>query len=471
MARWRRSTLLVLLAALLLLAPAPTAVGVGGVATPSRAQAWVARISLPGQDVVELASTVAEGGAAPFATSLPAAVAGQGAARASASPDQRDAVATPMSWDDPSGSGHIEGAFADARVSGDTASARAGATTVTGSGFAVANQVLTWDQQKQLMDQWTATNHAVFDPLNEQLAALAPALATVGLRLAPLEPMQGLGWIDVLNADAFASRAEASSSSSFSSARATAEAATIQLFGGFIEIDDVKVDAVSESAGGTDERTASSTIGGLTIAGLDVAVTGAGFELGPNELLGVLPAEVGRDVLAQVLAALDAAGIRLRPGGTRAEADLREASALEIELSTAQGTALVSIGHAEASAPSVTGAELAPLSPPRAPVASRPIGSAVTTAGPERVSLPAVEVTDVARPSSASVPGPQAYALPLEPALGRSTARALETVYLLLTAGMLTAALAIPVVVSSRRPGRRRPFGPYVLSPSAGKDV
>jgi len=434
----------ILLAVALLAAAAPQP----GEAEEPRARAWAVKVSVPvSGGAVELARTSSESGRQPVATAVPATVFGQQATSATAdlgTPDAEDVLHT---YEDPTGSMLLEAGFAEAHVTKATSSARAGFGSMSGSGFALASELFTFEQQEQTLNQWKSAMDAVFVPLNEQIDALSPLLGGAGLSLPRLEGIAPEGLIDVGRARQVASSAQTSSSPGFSSARADATLGEIRLFGGFIEARGVSAEAISESVAGADQRGATARIGSLFIAGIEVVADGDGFRVAGNDVITRTAVQPGMDLL---LSSLADAGLTIRALDEAKAGDLREAAALEVQLDTPQGPLLISIAHAEASAASV-GA----LPPP----AEDPIPPR-TDDGPEVSVLPDVVprsggVTLEPAPPVPAPPGstqPQATG-PLYRRPGPAEARSMKTTYLLFMVGALALALGTPLMV--RRPLRR----------------
>ncbi len=417
----------------------------GGSPRPSRARAWAIKVAFAakGGQVVEVAAASAEGGENPSATAAPLTAGSESPLRATATPERPDSVTTPLSATDPTASGTVEGAFAEAHVAGDTANARTGLGNLSGSGFSIANRLFTWEQQEQLMSSWIQTNKAIFDPLNAQMEALAPLLAPLGLKPPHFEPMAGLGFIDVMRGGLVSSTAEASSSPGFSSARASTALGQVRLFGGFVEGKNIMAEAVSESAAGAENRSARATAASLRVAGVDVAVEGGKLRVAGNDLAS---RSVLQPALDTLLATLAQAGLRVRAGETRADGDLREASLLELELVTPEGNLLISLAHAEASAATVGFVEAAAgaereASPPTETLQEE-AGSASLSASPVQ-EPPGTALASVEPSAPAGVSGGRGSRRALRPGLGISAARALRTTYLLLVVlgGMLAAGI------------------------------
>lgn len=424
---------------------------------PSRARAWVLHVSVPGQDVLQFADASSEGGAAPSGTGAPLAAGGQSQWRATATTKAPDSVTTPLVWSDSTGSGAAEGAFAEAHVLGDSADVRTGIGSLSGTGFPIANKTLTWDQQVQLMDSWISTNAQVFDPLNAEMAALAPVLAPAGIRPPHFEPMAGLGWIDVMKMRQIAANTRSSSSPDFASARATASAAEVWLLGGFIQARGIAADAVSESAAGTDSRDASARIDSLRIAGVEVKVHDGGFRVAGNDVVSRAVVQPALDVL---LTNLKAGGMTIRPALTSALGDLREATALSVELASPQGSVLVSLGYASASAASV-GSSNFDLPIVRSGPTPEPTWSSEPAPTIEPIpdySQPAVESSTPAGNGGTNLASGQTRRYVPPQVLSAETVRSLRTSYLLLfIVGGIIGAVIMPLLARApSAPSRRR---------------
>lgn len=325
-----------------------------GVAAPARAHSWVAKIvarqASGEQHVLSIAEVGSAGGEKPVASGAPLTVGGESPFYASADSQHPDSVATPWTWNDSTGSGSAEGGFAEAHVVGDSAQVRAGLGSAAGSGFAVSSMTMSWEQQEELMNNWITTMDAIFIPLNAQMKAIEPALAPLGIIPPHFEQMAALGWVDVFKMRQVASNSETASSTEFSSARSTASIDELSMFSGFIQARGISTDAFSQSAAGSDERHATSTIRLLKIAGVPVVADSTGFRVARNDQASRTLLQPGLDVL---MGALESAGVTLRVADARGEGDLRQAAALQLDITSPQGSLSFSFGYAEASAKSV----------------------------------------------------------------------------------------------------------------------
>jgi hypothetical protein len=432
----------VVIAAVVLIGAAPQP----GAAKEPRARAWAMRIALatPVGEVIDLADASAESGAVPLGTGFPVSVGGDIPVSATADLGRQDDKQVFHSYDDPTGSLSLEGGFAEAHVTQSATSASAGFATMAGSGFAMANELFTFEQQEELLGQWQDVMDGIFGPLNEQLDILAGPLGGLGLTLPRLEGISPAGLVDVGKARQVASSASTSSSPGFSSARADTTIADVKLFGGFIELHDVGAEAISESVAGDDTREATARIGSMSIAGIDVAADDEGFRVAGNQ---VLPRSVLQPALDLLLDGLAATGLRITVVDDAADGDLHEASALEVSLASPQGAMFISIAHAEASAASV-GAP-AEAVPPVTPHQDGEPPTQVLGRGP----LPGgvVEPEDL----GSTPPGEAAprAAGPVFRRPGVAEARAMRTVYLLFIVAGVAGSIMIP---SSIRRSRRR---------------
>ncbi|MEX2557736.1 MAG: choice-of-anchor P family protein [Actinomycetota bacterium] len=434
-----------------LVAAAPTT-------SPQRADtyaaAWAVWITTPASDVIRLAAASAETGSAAHAGGAPVGVGGTSPQRADATPAETDQVVAPLDWADPTESMTIRGGFAEAHASSDTASARAGLSTASGSGFAMANQLLSEEQQTQLLTTWADTMAAVFAPINAALERLGPALALAGLVVPHLDPPPSEGFLDVALVNQVSTAVDVSSAPGIASARAETALAAVRLLAGFIEVQEVKATAVSEAVDGAETRRATATLGSLRIAGVEVVADTDGFRVARSDIVARTVLQPAIDLLVSTMART---GVTLRVAETRSAGTLREASALELEIASPEGLFSISIAHAESAAPvfippgdaPTTGPATSPAQPPAplVPVTTPPIapGRAAT--------IPSLAPSTLAEP----------YAGPVTWRPSRADARALRTTYLLLIVGALLGALALPMIgrpTSRRSPsatGRRRP--------------
>ena len=437
------------LALVTLVAAAPTT-------SPQRAEtyaaAWAFWITTPASEVIALATASAETGSAAHAGGAPVGVGGASPQRADATPTKTDQVVAPLDWADPTESMTMRGGFAEAHVSSDAASARSGLSTASGSGFAMANQLFSEEQQTQLLTTWAETMTAVFTPLNAALEKLGPALALAGLVVPHLDPPPSEGFLDVALVNQVATAVDVSSAPGIASARAETALAEVRLLAGFIEVQDVKATAVSEAVDGAETRKATATLGSLRIAGVEVVADADGFRVARSDIIARTVLQPAIDLLVSTMAR---AGVTLRVAETRSAGTLREASALALEIASPQGMFTISVAHAEAAAPVIQPAGHSPPAPP-AQAPPRP------PAPPAPVPAPPVApaVSPISSPPPQTLAGP--YAGPVTWRPSPADARALRTTYLLLIVGALLGALALPMIGrrASRSPsptGRRRP--------------
>lgn len=409
-------------------------------AAPARARAWVTKLAVTQaeqQQILQVAEVGAEGGASPAAAGMPLAVGGQAPARASADKANPDSVATQWTWNDSTGSGSAEGGFAEAHVAGDSAQVRAGMGSMAGSGFAISSKAFTWEQQEMLMNNWISTMETIFVPLNAEMKALEPILLPLGIIPPHFEQMAALGWVDVLKMRQVAANAETASSAEFSSAHATASLGELSMFSGFIQARGISSDAFSQSTGGTDERRALATIKNLKIAGVPVFADSNGIHVARNDQISRAILQPGLDVL---LGTLQSGGMTIRVAEQRGEGDLRETSALQVDIVSPQGSMTFSIGHAEASAKSVGAADFGPPEDTGTTNAGDTSSSTDTSFQPTDTSFPPTEtppIVDLGAPVSSGGnsggTGTQVRRY-MQPAgvLSIDTVRSLRTSYLLL---------------------------------------
>jgi hypothetical protein len=441
----RASRWLLIAAALSLIAAVPRS----STARPAAyGAAWAVWISTPVSDVISLATASAQTGSTARAGGAPVAVAGASPKRADAVLSHPDAAVAPLDWADPTGSMTIKGGFAQAHAATDSASAKSGLSTSSGSGFAMADKLLSPDRQTQLLGTWADTMNAVFTPINDALSRLGPALALAGLEVPHLTPPAPDGFLDIALADQVASSVDVSSAPGIASSRAQTAIADVRLLAGFIEARGVKTTAVSESVDGADTREATATIGSLKIAGVEVVADGDGFRVARNTLLARTTVQPALDLL---MSTLTRAGVTLRVAGSRSDGTLREASALELGIDSPRGPFVISIAHAEAAAPVVEPLALPSASPAVVPP-SKPAPSLPVALPPVSSTVPGISTTPggtLARP----------YAGPVTWRPSPAVARALRTSYLLLIVGALLGALVLPMLGRSaarRAPAARR---------------
>lgn len=441
-------------AAAVLLLPLPSAAGAGEL-PEAKGRAWVLKLSLPGQEPIELAQAAAQSGSSPSATAAPWAVGSESPLRATATADQPEDVKTPFTYVDQTGSFGSEGGFSEARASSAGSTGRAGLGSFQGSGFAMASELMSWEQQEQLLGAWLETNMAVFTPLNESLQALTPALAPLGLSIPRLEYMPSTGFVDVGKGRSLAASVETASASSFSSARSTAEVGTLRLFAGFIEASGIEASAVAESAIGAGTREARSTIDRLRIAGIEVVADSEGLRAAGNK---TVVRDVLQPALDAVLAAAAQAGLTIKVNASGAEGDLQQATGLLVEMATPEGVASLSIAHAEAV---VEDAAMATPALPVPPVIGGPSPASgeefLVADGAAPVGAPADPLPEIAPASPATASGTPAapIAAPRLFPLGADAARAMRTTYLLLFVIGTLAALAVPTLLrTNTRPAR-----------------
>jgi hypothetical protein len=464
----RRIAAPLLVAGLALVSPGGATAG-PTVAAPEAA-AWLVHVETPTGLTVRLGEAVARSGDNARAEATPAAVGDAAPIRAVADPSRPDekVVSTPLNWTDPSGSMTLAAAFAEAQAAPASATSRAGFGTASGTGYPVAS-LFSWEQQERFLAQLQALNQAVFGPLNARMAALAPALAAAGVAAPHFEPMGPLALVDAGGQRMAAASAEVAASEGFASARAEATLEGVRILGGFVEARAVSAEAVSESAGGGEDRRARAWVGSLTVAGVPVVAEGSGIRVAGNDLFSRGVVQPALDLL---LDSLRNQGVELRAAEARGDGPGREVAGLEVRMATPQGRWTVSVAGARATAP----AQALPPAPPTL--------AALPAHAPAADKLPAV--VDSAPPPAAvpaSVPslswgadepeGPEAvsdeaaFAQPMSPGtagrpvlgarLPRAVARSLRAVFLLLAVAGAAGALVLPALMSPvARPTRRR---------------
>lgn len=462
-----------------------------GAQAPSAA-AWVVDAALlSGRHLVQLAEVSARSGAVPSASATPLTLDGQGPVNVQATKEHPQTSAAQVDWKDPTGSLTMQGGYGTANVEETSTAARAGIAAASGSSFAMAAKMLTWDQQQQLTGAVASLNDALVDPLNQTLQALAPVLSTLGLAVPLIQKMSPLAVINVGSGEVVTASASTAYSPGFSAAHAVATVSSIQLLDGFIEIDGLKVTAGSENASDTPTRTAEATLGQVRIAGLPVKVGEKGLEILTNN---VLARTLLQPVLDQVLQILRTLGINLRIAETSAHGDAQEATALALDVPTPAGVLALSVGHAEAGAPPPPPV---PSSGSSSPATGRPGTTAAALPAPVHTSLPAAVLpaggdASPALPAVPAVEVPSTTAAAAAPdASGAGTppdalaqrdvpswlgvtlpagaAKALGGVFLLLLLGGLGMAL-VPAMILA--PVNRRPAGrPVARRPILDQEV
>ncbi|MFA5787114.1 MAG: choice-of-anchor P family protein [Actinomycetota bacterium] len=425
--------LLMPVALVALLAAFPVRSSGAPVLPEAQARAWAVRISVSSTPaVLGLVEASAQNGAVAGASGAPISVLGQIPVQAVASRAKPDDVQNPLVWKDETGSMTVEGIFAEAHSTDASSSAKTGFGSQAGSSFPMASMLSTTEQQKQLFDQWIAMNKMVFDPLNEQMAALKPILAPLGLKPPQFEAVGPMGLIDVESSRQVVASAETTSSEYLASARSSATLDEIRLFGGFIEARGISAEAVS-ARGMSDTREAMARVNSLKVAGIEVAVDSGGLRVAGNDQVS---RALVQPVLDAVLGALDSAGVKLRVMEASGGQAPPQASALEVEIASPEGTILVSIAHVEANSD--------PIKPSSAE--SSATGSTVETP-PGAPSSPVLwEGPDVSgsggllAPGAGAVPGARSL---MTGTLKRTSVRTPFAVWLLVPVGLGFATLVL----------------------------
>jgi hypothetical protein len=460
----------------LLILAAPNAARVGAAESQGnepRANAWAVSVALPSAgQVVQIGQSSSASGSRPTATAAALNIGGQGTGIVVADLNHPDVVkdaqtfsdpefpvCTPALGDqqgpicDPGGNMTLRGGFAEAHASGTSTSAAAGIASGTGNGFAFASKNFTFDQQSQVLNAIQQLDDAIFTPINSLIDSLAPALNNNGVQLPHLSGIPPAGLIDIVDVGGASGRTQTSASPGFNSAQASASMADVKVLGGFIDLHNVKASAVSESNSGTDNRDANATIGGITIAGLDVVANQDGLDVATNDPVKRAALQPALDLL---LSALQQAGMTITVSQTKAMKDLREATAFELSWVTPGGLLNISIGHADASAASV-GAPVAlgPESNFPPPSGGAPPPPTVSGVNPPAVGGPTGPAPSVA-PSTTTRNGPVVRSL------GPAAARAIRTAYLIFLVTGFVASLGYPMFV--RRHWSRRAIRRTVLA-------
>lgn len=410
---------------------------------PPGARAWVARVTFGDTALIELGATsVDTTTGATVAT--PLTVGGQGPPGAAATPGEPEATVAMADWTDQTGSLTIQGAYGEASSDAQRWTARAGLGRSTGTGFAMASTLFTWDQQVQLLGAIQSFNDTVTPVVEQAADAVAPVLALVGVPRPRFSPMAPSGLVDAGAGRLAGSAAEAAVAPGYATARADAAAGTIKLFGGFVTVDSISSEATVER-GGAELTSARSWLQGLQIAGIPVSVDADGITvLGSGPLQKILT-----PVLDGLLDQLAAAGVTVR-AGTNATSGCCSASTvgLEVVFDTPDGPLVASLGGAEATAP-------APL--PRLGGAPAPAGAPPEAAATVLVdrTAPAGAPSAIVTPETPAAPSavPGATRIGRIADLGPDVARALRLAYLILLGGG-TAATAFFTVAGPTRPAR-----------------
>lgn len=431
-----------------------------------RAAAWLLDLSTVSGTAgrVQVAAVRAQSGDTPQAWGAPISVNGTAYQEAGASSATPHAETAAMDYDDQTGSMSMTGGFTRANVAKGSADVRTGFGALSGSSFAMSSKLLTWDQQTMLLGQFAALNDAVFDPLNARLQALAPVLGAAGIEVPTLTKMSPLALINVGAGNLGNAHASAASAPGMSSAQAAVSLGDVQLFDGFITLNDVTASADSQSVDGSQTRRSSVKIGSISVAGLEVTLDDTGFKAAGTSWLTKSTVQPGLDLLS---ATLKAQGITLRAGEATGTGDLREATAFQLRIATPQASFDLSIGHVEASAATVAAQaqegspvmapDTAPPPPGEAPALVTPPAAPVAIA--PAVDLPAAAPVQDAVVAPAAPHGTAAAARGVPRWLGATlpaaVARALGTVYLLLLLAGIGTAL-IPILLMHPRPTQRR---------------
>lgn len=435
------------------------------------AAAWLVDVTFTSGTTsgVQLAMARAQSGSAAQAWGAPLTVNGtsyQGAGATAAKPQDTKAA---VDYTDQTGSLTMTGGYTKASVGGGSADVRTGLGSTSGSGFAMASKLFTWEQQKLMMDQFVALNDAVFDPLNARLRALAPVFDTAGLAVPQLTKMSALAMINIGSGDVAAASVSTASGPGMSAAKAAVTLTDVQLLDGFIQLNDIQAKADSQSVGGDDDRSARVRIGNLTVAGVGVTIDDDGFHLLGNSPLRKATIQPSLD---QLYAALKEHGVTLVVDEIGAIGDLRQATAFRLSIASPQGTLSLTVGHVEASAATVGGL------PPAVPGWSAPPdgtapwtggtgdggGGVPVDTGTTTGAAPVSEVTgpypDTSAPTADGfrqpvVSGTSGVPVWLGATLPAAAGRALGTVFLLLLLAGLGMAL-IPILLMRVRPAPRR---------------
>lgn len=454
-------------------APHPQA-GLADSPTEPRAASWAVTIALPSAgQVLQIGYASASSGARPSASATSFMAGSQGTGYVSADLDHPDVTKDVRDFTDPAlptclppipqaglnngvcdpgGNFSLRGGFAEAHVSSGSSSSQAGIVSGNGNGFAFASKNFSFDQQTQVLNAIQQVDDLLSQGTNglPGVNTLIDKLnsATGVLQLPHLTGPPPAGLIDIADAGAISGNAQTSSAPGFVSSTSTSSIGDLKLIGGFIELHDVKASADSESNSGNDSRTATATVGSITIAGLTMVADSDGLHLATNNLLARAAAQPAIDML---MASLKQAGLTIAIDQTSALGDLRDATAFDLSWATPNGLVHISVGHADASAQTV-GAPFAVAPPVVSGIVPPPIPP---VAVPPAITPPTSTPPFLTPPGSTGGTGGKFfYRRP-----GPEVARALRTVYLIFLVGGFVGSLMYPMLIRRARPmARRRPL-------------
>lgn len=453
---------------LLLLAIHP---GAGVAASPAepRAAAWAMSIAVPSAGQVLLAGqSTASSGQKPNASATAFSAGGQGSGTVYSDVAHPDAVKSVKDFTDPAfplcippipqatlnngvcdpgGNFTLRGGFAEAHTTPSASNSQAGIANGNGNGFAFASKNFSFQQQSQVLGLIQQIDDTVLAPVNSLIDQLAPALNNNGLKLPHLAGPPPTGLIDIADLGVSSSSSQTSSSPGFVSATSNSAISDVKLLAGFIELHGVKASADSESNSGTDSRTATASIGTLTIAGLNMVADDTGFHLASNDVLLKQAVQPAIDLL---MTGLKQAGMTIAVQQVEALGDLRSATAFDLSWLTPNGLVRITLGHADAAAQSVAAPIVSPPPFIPGPQIQPPLGPV------PGATLPPVNQPPTLNPGTGGTQGPGSNFIYRRP--GADVARALHTVYLIFLVGGLIGSLLYPMFVKRAPHIRRRPL-------------
>lgn len=465
-----RRLLIVVFSLLIVLAIANPETGVAATSPAEpRAAAFAMSIAVPNAGEVLLAGqTSASSGAKPNASATAFTGGGQGTGTVFTDLAHPNAVSSVKDFTDPSfplcippipqatlnnglcdpgGNMSIRGGFAEAHTTSGTSSSQAGVAAGSGNGFAFASKNFSFQQQTQVLTLIQQINDQVLGPVNTLIDQIAPTLSNNNINLPHLSGPPPTGLIDIADLGAMGSSSQTSSSGSFVSATSSAALNDVSLLAGFIQLHGVKASADSESNSGTDSRSATSSIGSLSIAGLNMVADDSGFHLASND---VLLKQAVQPAIDQLMAGLKQAGMTIQVQQVNALGDLREATAFDLSWVTPNGLVHLALGHAEAAAQSVAAPVFVP--PPVPPISN--VVPPIPAPGVPNIVPGTNNPGTIVPPTTGGAPSTGFfYRRP-----GIDVARALHTVYLIFLVGGLIGSLLYPMFLKRAPHIRRRPL-------------
>ena len=349
---------------------------------------------------------------------------------------------------DPGGNFTLRGGFAEAHTTSGTSNSQAGIAGGNGNGFAFASKNFSFQQQTQVLNLVQQINDQVLGPVNTLIDQIAPTLNNNNINLPHLAGPPPTGLIDIADLGGVGSSSQTSSSGSFVSATSSAALSDVSLLAGFIQLHGVKASADSESNSGTDSRSATSSIGSMTIAGLNMIADDTGFHLASNDVLLKQAVQPAIDML---MTGLKQAGMTIEVQQVNALGDLREATAFDLSWVTPNGLVNLALGHAEAAAQSVAAPVIIPP-PPVSPITN--VVPPIPAPGVPNI-VPGTNNPGTIVPPSAGGPSSTGFFFRRP---GIDVARALHTVYLIFLVGGLIGSLLYPMFLKRAPHIRRRPL-------------